>query len=349
VIERYRDIAHIKGWFGWYDYKLFKVILASQAESAPGTLVELGAYMGKSAVVIGDSLREGEEFVVLDLFGANPDLADYSNRDEIQTHYRTLSQEKFEENYRSIHDEVPTVVRGPSSQIMEHVKEGSVRFCHVDASHLYGRVMEDAENAGRMMRPGGVAVFDDYRSAHTPGVAAVVWNLVTTGRFTPIVLTPQKMYGAFAEPDAAREAVGKFVRDSRLNWEEQDIAGSPVIRIVANRKAKASQANSSTIAKDGVEKLMRDEYSRAVESLSMTVQAQLLTDHQHHMKEIQRIVETEIESHSLRAVGVAMEAAIQGEAGKHLSARIAKRVAHRLQRTSEASRLRRLWRELRRS
>ena len=65
---------------------LFSRLLEAQTD-VPGDLVELGAYLGKSAVIIGSHLREGERFVVVDLFGAEAVLgdsrADRENRREL--------------------------------------------------------------------------------------------------------------------------------------------------------------------------------------------------------------------------------------------------------------------------
>jgi hypothetical protein len=58
-----RGYSDIPGWFWWIDRQLFATILDAQADSAPGVVVELGTYMGKSAVIIGNHVRPGERFV----------------------------------------------------------------------------------------------------------------------------------------------------------------------------------------------------------------------------------------------------------------------------------------------
>ena len=47
---------------------MFDALLAAQADTPAGHLVELGCFLGKSAIVIGAHRREGERFVVIDLF-----------------------------------------------------------------------------------------------------------------------------------------------------------------------------------------------------------------------------------------------------------------------------------------
>lgn len=51
---------------------MFDALLRVQSFGPPGDIVELGAYLGESAVVLGDHLRAGDRFVVVDLFGTDP-------------------------------------------------------------------------------------------------------------------------------------------------------------------------------------------------------------------------------------------------------------------------------------
>jgi hypothetical protein len=240
-----RKFTDIPGWFFWVDALLFGALLDVQRGSAPGVLVELGTYLGKSAVVIGDHVRPGDTFVALDLFGRTDLLpgsvtepgpgggpAPDANQREVRRSYPTLSRRQFEHNYLALHDELPRVVEGLSSSIVEHVAPGTARFVHVDASHLYDQVRLDVTHTGQLLRPGGVAVFDDWRSEHTPGVGAAVWEAVFTGGLIPVALTPYKFYGVYSDPQPYRDAVAALVaRDPQLWSEEQQIAGHPVRRL----------------------------------------------------------------------------------------------------------------------
>jgi len=226
------DTSPIPGWFTWTDQRVFEHVLGRQDDERPGTLVELGAYLGKSAVVAGEYLRAGEEFVVCDLFGeAAPDEG---NSRENQQSYRTLTRQQFEANYLGVHRRLPTVLQAPTSRILEHVPPGSARFVHIDASHLYEHVRGDLEAAGTMLRPGGLVVCDDYRSQHTPGVAAAVWAAVQSGAIQPFCVTPSKLYactGADAAPH--REALLAWLEEGAegLRHEVQRVAGTDLVRI----------------------------------------------------------------------------------------------------------------------
>lgn len=222
---------------------MFRGILGGQAE--PGTLVELGCYLGKSAVVIGDYIRPGEEFVVVDLFG-RLDLVegDQSTSAEAGIYASRLSLEQFEANYRSVHEQLPTVVVGPSQDITRHVDPGAARFIHIDASHQYEHVVTDIENALLLIQPGGVIVFDDYRSIHTPGVSAAVWGAVERGEIIPVAHTDQKLYCVTTAPEELTSLVDTVVEHEDLTGYSQSVAGHALMRIAyspAHAERRAAQ------------------------------------------------------------------------------------------------------------
>ncbi len=242
-----RGYSDIPGWFRWVDKTMFDTLLRVQRTRPLGDVVELGAYLGKSAVVLGDHLRAGERLVVVDLFGADPAdfdpgrLGNEANRRENARSYSSLGRDKFEANYRALHEQPPVVVTGPTSAVVDHVAPGSARFVHVDAGHLYDNVHEDVASARRILQPGGVVVFDDYRSEHTPGVAAAVWEAVVTDGLRPFALSGNKFYGTYdGDPTGYVEALTALVRDDRrYSSEVQDIRGTSVLRIGQGRSKPA--------------------------------------------------------------------------------------------------------------
>jgi hypothetical protein len=230
-----KSFYDIPGWFRWLDMTMFRALLDAQAGSEPGVLVELGTYLGKSAVVIGDHVREGERFVAVDLFGDTVVLgespADVANRRESTKSYGTLTRRTFEENYLALHPHLPEIVQGLSSIVVDHVEPASARFVHVDASHMYAHVVLDARNARDLLRPAGIVVFDDFRGEHTPGVAAAVWAAVAQDGLIPLALTSQKFYGVYDDPAPYASVLRDlFNSDERYQWETQQIMGHDVLR-----------------------------------------------------------------------------------------------------------------------
>ncbi len=245
-----RRYAEIRGWFPWVDRMLFSRLLEAQTD-VPGDLVELGAYLGKSAVIIGSHRREGERFVVVDLFGAEAVLgdsrADRENRRELNASYASLTREAFEGNYRALRGDLPEIVQGLSSEITEHVEPNSVRFLHVDASHLFEPVVEDARNAKSILGPGGIVVFDDFRSPHTPAVAAAVWGAVLNEGLIPFAVTQQKLYGVYDDPEPYLAAVRNFVAaDQRFELRQSRVLEHVILRVKVKPQPTAPQPVTAT-------------------------------------------------------------------------------------------------------
>ncbi|MCU7724554.1 class I SAM-dependent methyltransferase [Actinoplanes sp. KI2] len=225
-----QDLDTIKGWFNASDRRMFARILERQARLGElGDVVELGCYLGKSAVLIGDYLRPGETFTVLDLFES--DAPDAENSVEMQRSYSTLTQAAFERNYLRFHPDLPVVVKAPSSAIVDHVAPASCRFIHIDASHLYEHVATDVDSACKLLRPDGIVVFDDFRAEHTPGVACAVWEAVLNKGLQPICLTESKLYGTWGDAGGVRADLEAWLSHDPFGFvETQRVAGHPMLR-----------------------------------------------------------------------------------------------------------------------
>lgn len=233
ALPRPATLADVKGWFYDQDQVLFDWVLGRQAAlGRRGDLLEMGAYLGKSAIFLGRRLAPGELFTVCDLFDSPP--VDAANDAEMETSYATLTRRAFEANYLSFHDELPAVLQGPTSLVTERVAPGSCRFVHIDASHLYEHVRADITAARQVLAPDGVVVLDDYRSEHTPGVSAATWEAVFTQGLRPICLSRSKFYGTWGDPVPWQEAlILEIVGRGDCHADLQDVAGHRVLRLVS--------------------------------------------------------------------------------------------------------------------
>lgn len=224
-----RQIAEIPGWFWAPDTDLFRLLLAeSRLRLGAGDLAEIGVYMGRSAVLLGSYKAKGETFTVIDLFGVS--APDQGNQRENNEEYSSLTRAKFETNYRSIHNDLPVVVRDASSAILAHATANNHRFVHVDGSHLYEHVVKDIQSAKTLLMTDGVVVLDDYRSAHTPGVAAAAWQAVSEG-MRPFCLTPLKMYATWGDPSPWRDIIEKWLPSSSAMHGRHVIGDDEVLRL----------------------------------------------------------------------------------------------------------------------
>lgn len=202
------DYKDIPGWFMPIDQAAFAWLLAYQSASQPpGGLVELGVFMGKSAVHLGSQLRPGEVLTVCDLF---EDIATAPEADPDERRFfrdKDLTQAGFERVYLSFHRALPRIVRGPTATITRHVAPGSARFVHVDGGHSYDLVRGDTAAARAMLRDGGIVAFDAYRKAANPGCMAAVWEAVLTEGLKPFANTDFKLYATWGDPAPYRQAI----------------------------------------------------------------------------------------------------------------------------------------------
>ncbi|MFE7837836.1 class I SAM-dependent methyltransferase [Streptomyces sp. NPDC057474] len=227
-----RELDDVPGWFPVLDQLLFDWLLNRQEVAGErGDLLEVGVYMGKSAIFLGRHLQEGEAYTVCDLFES--DAPDDANAAEATKSYRsTLTRQAFEANYLSFHDELPRVLQGPSSIVPGEVKPRSCRFVHIDASHLYEHVEGDITAARDILLPGGLVVLDDFRSEHTPGVSIAAWEAVLNRGLNPICLSTQKLYGTWDDPEPIQEALLEMVAErDDCHVSNQQAAGHRIIRL----------------------------------------------------------------------------------------------------------------------
>ncbi|MFJ4678673.1 MULTISPECIES: class I SAM-dependent methyltransferase [unclassified Kitasatospora] len=223
----------VPGWFFRADQEVFAHLLDRQSEAGTtGDLLEMGAYLGRSAILLGYHLRAGETFTVCDLFDL--EAPDDQNSAEMDMSYRdTLTRRAFEANYLAFHPELPTIVQAPTSVLADgRIPAGSCRFVHIDASHLYEHVAGDILVAREALAKDGVVALDDYRAPHTPGVAAAVWEAVFTLGLRPVLLTPEKFYGTWGDPEAVRaDLLDRDWRGEGFRLDEEHLAGQRCHRL----------------------------------------------------------------------------------------------------------------------
>jgi hypothetical protein len=224
-VARMHDL--VPGWFTELDASLFRAVdVAQRAGGVAGDVLEVGVFLGKSAILLGYLLRRDEELVAWDLFSGA------SGAEEADAaFYRDLSQAAFEENYRRFHERPPTAVAGPSTELPAAGLGRRFRIVHVDGSHRYEIARSDIASALDLLVDGGVLVVDDYRTVpHALGVAAAVWEAVTAGRLVPVLASDQKLYGLARGRDAGvadllRRAASEH---ASLPGAEYDVVGHAV-------------------------------------------------------------------------------------------------------------------------
>lgn len=224
----------VGGPFWDIDFLVFDRILNEQKRSGvTGDLLEIGALYGKSAIVLGLHAQPGEETVICDLFGDTGVNA--ANTHENEMSYPGLNRGIFEDNYKRWVSRPARVVQHLSDEIRSHVRDGSLRFAHVDGGHHYDVVAADIRNCRELLADGGIIVIDDFRQIHTPGVAAAAWAAVANDGLIPFCATEQKLYATWdaATADSMLKELTTWVRseDAITNAGIQDVAGHQLLII----------------------------------------------------------------------------------------------------------------------
>jgi Methyltransferase domain len=235
----------VEGWFPEGDRIAFSVFGRLQADNAiRGHLMEIGAFFGKSAIALGYMKRPDETLVVCDLFEDPAEDALNQRENTVSYHSRSLTRAGFEENYLRFHPALPQIEQRPSNELDPATLPTPMRFVHIDGSHVYEHVWADLLLSREVLGDNGIVVIDDYRTAHTPGVAAATWRAVINEGFRPLCVTNQKMYGTWTRWDS--ELVGQL----RERWKDvgemtakdATVGDLEFLRLVPSRPKKRRRA-----------------------------------------------------------------------------------------------------------
>jgi hypothetical protein len=267
VVDDYIARMHdeVPGWFTEIDASLFRAVDAAQrAAGVRGDLLEVGVYLGKSAVLLGYLLRPDEELIAWDLFSGER-LAGEADAQ----FYLELTQEAFEANYARYHERPATTHAGPSSEIPGAGLGRRFRFVHVDGSHRYEIARDDIAAALELVVDGGILVVDDYRTVpHALGVAAAVWEAVTAGRLVPVLASDQKLYGFTAGCEAGlRELLRGAAHDlGAIPGLDLDVAGHAVTVFSANAMTTGEGDAEDTAAEPRLEQAVEESVPPSTDS-----------------------------------------------------------------------------------
>ena len=190
-------------------------------------MLEIGAYLGKSTVLIGYFAREGERVHVIDLFEDSAPTAE--NKREHDRFYVGLTADRFQANYRRFHQTPPVIHQGLSGERLTRLDSATYRFVHVDGSHSYDVVCSDILEVRRLVGPSAVVVFDDMTHSHTPGVAAAVWSAVIGQGLRPLALT-SKLYATWDQDIDGRDITA--LAGGIQIVDEHEVAGHTFVEVI---------------------------------------------------------------------------------------------------------------------
>jgi len=149
-------------------------LLAFQAERGiRGDMVELGVFRGKSAAVLASRLSPAETLHLLD-------IADYFDRPALG---RTGAKLSFN-------------IASTLSLSKRRFPKRAIRFCHIDASHMFEPTLHEMALADFMLSPDRILCLDDYTNLNYSQILAATFKYLFTRRtdLAIFLVTNEKAY-----------------------------------------------------------------------------------------------------------------------------------------------------------
>jgi hypothetical protein len=214
----------VDGWLFPIDAWMF-VAAGHATRDEPGDLLEIGCYLGKTAILLGYL----GNLTVVDLF---EDPAPSAEQQAEQARwYQGFTQDAFLANYRRFHARPPAVLQGRSDERLPELADGSARLIHVDGAHAFDAVSADIVQCCRIATRSAIIAFDDVLTPHTPGVTAAVWKAIHDRGLVPLAQTNAKLYATLPESTvtAASFAEAIVATTPVRVLESHVVAGSPIL------------------------------------------------------------------------------------------------------------------------
>lgn len=139
------DYSFTTDWFSSH-MPVWKRVLAAYVGKPSVEYLEVGLYEGMSALWMLDNVLTNE---TAHLTGIDPFLGDYE-----QTFAENLEQ--------SGSSQKATVIKGFSQLVLRKLTPNSYDIIYIDGSHATKDVLEDAVLSWRLLKQGGILIFDDY-------------------------------------------------------------------------------------------------------------------------------------------------------------------------------------------
>ena len=222
-----RSAISTPGFTEQHHLEALDALIREHAARVPGDIVEIGAYCGRSTVVLADVARDlGCKVVVIDLFPAKLDwergytvttdgreLALYPHGIEecakhgVELARREIAVNQFAEFLQAIEgsgfrDEVH-VARDEAWAFLTSFPTLKIRAAFIDGDHSYEAVVRDIRAVHKNLSPDAIVVLDDY---DFPGVARAIADMLTPANGYTRIPGVTALYAARFTPSTERGA-----------------------------------------------------------------------------------------------------------------------------------------------
>lgn len=168
ILEKLQpEFNEVPGYFSYND--LYDYIADNVAPNS--TLVEVGAWLGKSANYLATKIKELKKevnFITVDTFKGTEDEALHQNivgAFNGDIFYEFIDNTVLSNNYDSFN-----IIKDTSKNAANQFSNSSIDYIMLDAGHSYEDVTNDIKIWYNKIKPGGIISGDDYGGSYFPGV-----------------------------------------------------------------------------------------------------------------------------------------------------------------------------------
>lgn len=168
ILEKLQpEFNEVPGYFSYND--LYDYIADNVAPNS--TLVEVGAWLGKSANYLATKIKELKKevnFITVDTFKGTEDEALHQNivgAFNGDIFYEFIDNAVLSDNYGSFN-----IIKDTSKNAANQFSNSSIDYIMLDAGHSYEDVTNDIKIWYNKIKPGGIISGDDYGGSYFPGV-----------------------------------------------------------------------------------------------------------------------------------------------------------------------------------
>jgi hypothetical protein len=192
-----KRMTEVPGAFDFPNLGVFEVLNDLQVEkNIEGDMLEIGCYLGRSSIVLGYLLEDGEELHVCEPF-PKPDPDDPDFLAHTIDWYEPYTQELFEQHYLTFHTQLPHIYANASLELPGKLSPGTFRFVHMDGSHNAKALASDIALTRSLLVDGGIVAFSQFRSLHTLEVSQAVFGELAGSSLQPLCATPNHLYASW--------------------------------------------------------------------------------------------------------------------------------------------------------
>lgn len=161
AVNEYLDYVKHRGYIfttDWMSYHtpLWNAVLNS-FKNSPVNCLEIGSWEGRSTCWFLENIltHESATMTCIDTFQGGSEHQDYPNLETIESRF------DFNINLTGHPEKVNKLV-GISQEVLRTLPLRNYEIIYLDGSHVASDVLEDAVLSWRLLKKGGILMFDDY-------------------------------------------------------------------------------------------------------------------------------------------------------------------------------------------